>query len=300
MDGNMVMIFLAVTGALAVILWERIRTKRVMDTLDKMLDDAICGVFAQERFDESRLSGVEAKLSKYLSASVVSARNVAEEKDKIKTLIADISHQTKTPLANVLLYAGLLEEQPLTEQGRRCVEALESQAEKLQILIEALVKTSRLETGVLAMHPEPGGLSAIVESAAAQLMPKAAEKDIALTVVPGETEALCDPKWTREAVCNLLDNAVKYTPAGGRVTVETAAYEMFSRITVTDTGAGIPEEEQAKVFRRFYRGAAHYGDEGVGIGLYLVRQIAAEQGGYVKVSSQSGKGSAFSLYLPRG
>ena len=75
---------------------------------------------------------------------------------------------------------------------------------------------------------------------------------------------------------------------------------MFSRITVTDTGAGIPEEEQAKVFRRFYRGAAHYGDEGVGIGLYLVRQIAAEQGGYVKVSSQSGKGSAFSLYLPRG
>jgi signal transduction histidine kinase len=300
MDGNMVMIFLAVTGALAVILWERIRTKRVMDTLDKMLDDAICGVFAQERFDESRLSGVEAKLSKYLSASVVSARNVAEEKDKIKTLIADISHQTKTPLANVLLYAGLLEEQPLTEQGRRCVEALESQAEKLQILIEALVKTSRLETGVLAMHPEPGRLSAIVESAAAQLMPKAAEKDIALTVVPGETEALCDPKWTREAVCNLLDNAVKYTPAGGRVTVETAAYEMFSRITVTDTGAGIPEEEQAKVFRRFYRGAAHYGDEGVGIGLYLVRQIAAEQGGYVKVSSQSGKGSAFSLYLPRG
>ena len=300
MDGNMVMIFLAVTGALAVILWERIRTKRVMDTLDKMLDDAICGVFAQERFDESRLSGVEAKLSKYLSASVVSDRNVAEEKDKIKTLIADISHQTKTPLANVLLYAGLLEEQPLTEQGRRCVEALESQAEKLQILIEALVKTSRLETGVLAMHPEPGRLSAIVESAAAQLMPKAAEKDIALTVVPGETEALCDPKWTREAVCNLLDNAVKYTPAGGRVTVETAAYEMFSRITVTDTGAGIPEEEQAKVFRRFYRGAAHYGDEGVGIGLYLVRQIAAEQGGYVKVSSQSGKGSAFSLYLPRG
>ena len=195
-------------------------------------------------------------------------------------------------------YAGLLEEQPLTEQGRRCVEALESQAEKLQILIEALVKTSRLETGVLAMHPEPGGLSAIVESAAAQLMPKAAEKDIALIVVPGETEALCDPKWTREAVSTRLTmRGGKYTPAGGRVTVETAAYEMFSRITVTDTGAGIRRRNRQKCSGASIAARRTMGNEGVGIGLYLVRQIAAEQGGYVKGVLAKAERAVRSLFI---
>ena len=83
------------------------------------------------------------------------------------------------------------------------------------------------------------------------------------------------------------------------MTVRTSSYPMFSVVYVRDTGPGIPEEEQPKVFRRFYRGAEHREEEGVGIGLYLVRQIAQGQGGYVKVSSQMGVGSTFSLYLPR-
>ncbi len=101
-------------------------------------------------------------------------------------------------------------------------------------------------------------------------------------------------------MCNLLDNAVKYTPAGGAVTVEAFAYELFCRVDVTDTGPGIPEEEHARVFRRFYRSAAVAQEPGVGIGLYLARQIAEGQGGYLKVFSKPGKGAKFSLYLPRG
>ena len=116
---------------------------------------------------------------------------------------------------------------------------------------------------------------------------------------PADADAVFDPKWTEEAVYNLLDNAVKYTPAGGAVRVTVTAYQMFSAIHVSDTGPGIPEEEQPRVFQRFYRGAEHAEEEGVGIGLYLVRQIAEGQGGYVKVSSQPGVGSTFSLYLPR-
>lgn len=300
MDVTTILLIAALLAALAAVLWARARTRRTLKTLDEMLDAAIRGDFTEDRFDESRLSAMESKLSKYLSASVVSARNLNQEKDKIKALIADISHQTKTPIANVLLYAQLLAEQDLPEGSRNCVTALEGQAEKLQVLIEALVKTSRLETGILALHPVPGPLAPILESAAAQLAPKVAAKGVTVTVEPTEANALCDPKWTAEAVCNLLDNAVKYTPSGGTVTVQAVSYELFSRINVIDSGPGIPEAEQAKIFQRFYRGPENYGAEGVGIGLYLVRQIAEGQGGYVKVFSPQSGGAVFSLYLPRG
>ena len=278
------------------ILYYRRRTRRILHNLNRMLDIAMQGDFTEDSFDESLLSALESKLAHYLAASTVSARNVAAEKEKLKALIGDISHQTKTPIANILLYTQLLAEQP---GNRDCLDALEGQTRKLQSLIEALVKTSRLESGVIALHPVPGNLLPVLESAIAQLAPKAAAKDISIAMEALDAEAVFDPKWTEEAVYNLLDNAVKYSPPGGSVTVSTSVYPMFSAIHIRDTGPGIPEEEQAKVFQRFYRGAEHNDEEGVGIGLYLVRQIAQGQGGYVKVSAQMGEGSTFSLYLPR-
>lgn len=285
--------------AAAVILWYRHRTKRTMRRLDQMLDAAIWGDFHEDTFDESMLSAMETKLVRYLAASTVSARRMQEEKNKIKELIADISHQTKTPIANVLLYTQLLAEQELTEEGGRCVGALEAQVRKLQTLIEALVKTSRLESGVIALHPAMGVLQPVVSSAIAQLRPKAEEKGITLVLEPGDAEAAFDPKWTEEAVFNLLDNAVKYTPPGGTVSIGTEVFPLFVSINVRDTGPGIPEAEHPKVFQRFYRGMEHQTEEGIGIGLYLTRQIAEGQGGYVKVFSPREGGSVFSLYLPR-
>ena len=289
----------AILGAAALLLAYRWRTRRLLRRLDRMLDDAMAGIFTEQDFDESLLSAVESKLAHYLAANAVSAQKLQEEKDKIKALIGDISHQTKTPVANILLYAQLLTEQDLSPEGRDCAAALEGQVEKLRALIEALVKTSRLETGVLALHPKAEPLAPVLEEAVAQFALKAEEKGITLMLAPTNAAAVFDPKWTAEAVCNLLDNAVKYTPAGGTVTVEVIQYQMFCRINVSDTGPGIPEEERTKVFQRFYRSPAAYETEGVGIGLYLTRQSAEGQGGYVKVSSRPGKGSKFSLYLPR-
>lgn len=285
---------LAVLGAL----WNGWRTQRILDQLEEMLEEAVQGRFSERRFDESRLSRAETQLAHYLSASALSTQNLAEEKQAIQSLVADISHQTKTPLANILLYIQLLEEQPLTEEGRGCTAELESQAKKLQSLLDALVKTSRLEAGMLTLHPERRPLRPMLEEAVHQLAPRAAEKALTLTLAPTEAPAVFDPKWTAEAVCNLIDNAVKYTPAG-RVTVSARAYELFARVDVEDTGPGIPEEELAKLFQRFYRGRAASGEEGVGVGLYLVRQIAQGQGGYVKAFSRPGKGARFSLFLPR-
>lgn len=291
-----IVIAVVILAAAGIVFWYHRRTRRMLENLNRMLDIAMQGDFTEASFDESLLSALESKLAHYLAASTVSARNVAGEKDKLKALIGDISHQTKTPIANILLYSELLREQP---GNRDCLGALEGQTKKLQSLIDALVKTSRLESGVIALHPVPGKLLPMLESAISQLAPKAESKKIQITLEPTEADAVFDPKWTEEAVYNLLDNAVKYTPTGGAIRVTVTAYQMFSSIHVCDTGPGIPEEEQPRVFQRFYRGTEHAEEEGVGIGLYLVRRIAEGQGGYVKVSSQIGGGSTFSLYLPR-
>ena len=297
--GLLALAVLALLAAAGIALWTHLRSRRMLDTLDRMLDDAIRGDFQESLYDESRLSALETRMAHYLSASTVSAKNLAEEKDKIKTLIGDISHQTKTPIANLLLYAQLLGEQDLPPESRAYVSALEGQAEKLRFLIDALVKTSRLETGILAMAPAANPLQGLLDGAVAQGAPKAEAKGILLTVEPAALTARFDPKWTTEALYNLVDNAVKYTPAGGSVTLRAREYELFCRIDVTDTGPGIPEAEQAKIFQRFYRSPAVSGEEGVGIGLYLARQIAAGQGGYLKVTSRPGEGSTFSLFLRR-
>ena len=285
-------------AALFVFLSRR-RTARIMDSLATMLTEAMEGSFPAESFDESRMSSLESRLAQYLSAAQASALNLKKQRDQINSLISDISHQTKTPVANLKLYSQLLEEQPLSPQAMDCARAISAQTEKLESLMEALVKSSRLETGILALHPERQAIGPVLRRAVEQYMPRAREKGLELNLAESEGEAVFDAKWTEEAVCNLLDNAVKYTPAGGRVTVSSRNFEMFSVIRVEDTGPGIAGEEQARVFSRFYRSPSVRDREGVGLGLSLTRQIAEGQGGYVKLDSAPGRGCRFSIYLPR-
>ena len=124
-------------AALAAAVWNRLHARHVMKNLNRMLDAAMAGIFLERDFDESLLSAVESRFAHYLAANAVSAQKLQEEKDKIKTLIADISHQTKTPVANILLYAQLLSEQELSPEGRDCAGALEGQVEKLRALVDA-------------------------------------------------------------------------------------------------------------------------------------------------------------------
>lgn len=285
--------------ALIYAVYQKRYVRRTLNNLDSMIIKALDGEFSEDDYDESLKSSIEAKFARYLAASSKSFNGVKEEKERIKTLISDISHQTRTPVANIRLYTQLLGEQNLGEESRDCLEALESQTEKLQMLIEALVKTSRLETGILELHTKPEPLRNIVERSVEQYRPKADEKNIKLDAFTSDISAVCDAKWTEEAVCNLLDNAVKYTPDGGNITVRMSEYEMFCRIDVTDDGNGISEEEQPKIFGRFYRGKDVYNKQGVGIGLYLTRQIVSNEGGYMKVISSEGNGSTFSIFLQK-
>ena len=298
MTGYLMLGALAAAMGLAAV-WERRRSAKTLRRLEEMVEMALAGNFSEESFEESRLSALESRLARYLSSSALCARNLQAQKDQISSLISDISHQTRTPVANLRLYAQLLEEQPLTPQGRDCARAISAQSEKLQTLIEALVKTSRLESGLLALHPRQEELAPLAKRALEQYLPLAQKKGLSLTAGPLQGSAVLDAKWTEEALCNLVDNALKYTPAGGSVRLQVQNYELFAAIQIIDTGPGIPEDQQARIFGRFWRAPGAWQTEGVGIGLYLTRQIAEKQGGYVKVDSRPGQGSTFSLYLPR-
>lgn len=331
---------------LSIVCFERYRRKQLYLRLDHMLDCAMKGTFSEMHFDESMLSSLETKFANYLNNCSVSAQNLTDEKNKIKELISDISHQTKTPIANIMLYTQLLSErfshaapdpednsandsraESLSGQGasmemllKDCgpyITALNAQTEKLNFLIHSLIKTSRLETGILSVNPSVNEIPPLITEVISQAASGAQTKGIRLQFTPTQTDApsdgsaasrpggasqtaVFDRKWTTEALYNIVDNAIKYTPAGGSVTVSTRPYEFFRRIDISDTGIGIPEEEQAKVFARFYRSPSVSDIEGIGIGLYLSRQIISCQGGYIKVSSTPGVGTTFSVFLPSG
>lgn len=299
---NLVLFVIALAAILlgtAIVLIQRHKTRKILKSLNQMLNSALDGSFEEQCFDESLLSSVETRLNRYLTASMVSARNLTIEKEKIKELLADISHQTKTPIANILLYAQLLEEQELPKESIECVTALRGQAEKLNFLIASLVKLSRLETGVFTLHAVTNAVDPVLKETVEQFLSKAVQKEIQLTRNITNANAVFDYKWTIEALCNLVDNAIKYTPPGGRIQISVKEYDLFCCIDVADNGIGISEQEQAKVFSRFYRSPSVREQDGVGIGLYLTRQILAEQGGYIKVASSLGGGCVFSMYLPR-
>ena len=292
--------FLALAAAgLAFGLWQWAARRRIFRRLNAMLDRAIAGGFAEDRFDETELSALEGKLARFLRGAAHTQKTLEAEQAAVKALIADISHQTRTPLANLLLYGSLLAESGLPPQQQEQARAIMTQGEKLSFLIQTLVKASRLVTGIVIPSASPHSVGALLEEAAEQQEQAAQKKGVALRALPFEGTAAYDPRWTGEALGNVADNAVKYTPAGGTVTLCAQMLEGFCRIDVTDTGPGIPEEEQGEIFNRFYRGAGTHAAEGLGLGLYLAREILRLQGGYIKVSSAPGKGSTFSLYLPR-
>ena len=234
--------------------------------------------------------------------NILTAQNqmLAKEKEQIKTLISDISHQIKTPIAAANTFAELLSDGELSAEERtEYITTLQMSLGKLTFLTNSLIKMSRLESGIISLKPEKNSLNEIVLQAVKTVYAKAKEKGILITFECDQAfEAVLDFNWTAEAISNVIDNAVKYTPQGGFVRLQITEYPSFLRLDISDSGVGIAEEEQAKIFGRFYRGKQSVGTDGVGIGLYLTREIINKQNGYMKVSSDE-NGSTFSMFLPK-
>ncbi len=274
---------------------------RTIKRLEQMLEDGIQGNFRESGYNESRLSRLECRWRQFLENSSISRQSLEREKENIQGLISDISHQTRTPLSNIRLYGELLEER-LKASGGEAEAALArqivSQTERLEFLIQSLTKMSRLESNILMLQPSVQEICGLMENARQEILPKALAREIHVNIdCPHKISASYDKKWTSEALYNLLDNAVKYSPRGSEILLLAREYELYVDISVTDQGMGIPEEEIPRIFGRFYRTEAVQQEEGVGLGLYLAREILKKENGYIKVESREGAGSTFRMFL---
>ena len=289
---------------------------KVIERLDQMLDDAINGTFSESSYDETKLSRLESKWKEFLGTSVLSNQNLEAERHRLEQFISDISHQTKTPMTNIKMYTELLSEEVNTLQKneadaeavktsikkiQKYTEEIGRQNERLEFLIDSLTKLSRLESGTLEVVADKASVNELVKSGISAVKPKAAKKEIKIiTTAPEDAavEAAFDMKWTLEALINVLDNAVKYSPEGGTIEVKLSETEMYAAIHVIDEGQGISEEDATKIFGRFFRSSEVQQDDGVGIGLYLTREILSKEDGYIKViSNDKREGGEFVLYL---
>ncbi len=267
--------------------------------LNQMIDEAAAGEFEESEYDETELSKLEVKWKQFLTASKYSREQVETERKNIQKLVSDISHQTKTPLANILLYTELLEEQGLEDEGKELGRHIKEQSKKLEFLIQALVKTSQLESGSIRLYPKEQSIQPMLESLQVTAMQKAKEKQMEILLENQEEITACfDRKWTEEAVYNVIDNAIKYSEVGSKITINSVAYELFADIAIEDEGIGIKTKEIPHLFERFYRGSEVRSEEGVGVGLFLTREILNGQKGYITVK-QKEKGSVFHIFLPR-
>ncbi|MCX7682262.1 MAG: PAS domain S-box protein [Anaerolineae bacterium] len=228
--------------------------------------------------------------------------------DRMKArFVSNVSHELRTPITTIKLYATLLQQTtPQSGRWREYVDALVKEADHQARLIEDILEISRLDAGRLEMHPRPTSLNELAEQVVADRMVLAQQRHHRLEYRPWPESpvVLVDPERMVQVVSNLLENAIRYTPEGGTITVTTSMEEaegrLWGTVTVADTGIGIPEDELPHIFERFFRGAEVRAMQisGTGLGLSIVKEIVEFHGGKVTVKSRVGEGSVFTVWLP--
>ena len=234
------------------------------------------------------------------------ARNrEVERANRLKTeFLASMSHELRTPLHTIIGFSELLGEQlegPLTEKQQRFVGHILQDARHLLELINEVLDISKIESGRLELKRETFDFSQCVEEVMAGIRHHAASRNITLENQNNFHESLyADRLRLKEILYNLLNNAVKFTPEGGRVWIEAGREGDTLHISVCDTGIGIPEKEQPSIFEKFYQVGDISGGvrEGTGLGLPITKHLVELHGGAISVASQPGKGSSFRLVLP--
>lgn len=229
-------------------------------------------------------------------------QRLQSEEGKTKALITDISHQLKNPLASLKMSYELADTESLTpEEQQSFVKQGFAEILKIENLLDTFLQLSRLEAHMICIQPEDSSLKDTIIQAVNRVYMKAFQKEISIELNDFTDFVLPhDPKWTQEALINLLDNAIKYSPSGSHIEIRVIPVVSYIFIEVEDEGIGIPASEYSHIFQRFYRGSSPQvrQEEGSGVGLYLTRKILEEQGGTIRVKKGQ-KGSVFQLTLPK-
>ena len=265
---------------IGIILYKYIVLRSEMSELSDYIDKALDGNLEITEFDEKELSKIKSKLIKFLYASQVKEAKINTEKSKTKDLIADISHQTKTPITNLSLYISLLEEDPKDEY----LEIIKYELNKLEFLIQNLVKSSRLESNIISLQKHQANLKDIVEDALREFKVILSEKDISINLKDEDLIFNLDERWLKEAIHNLVDNAIKYSPKGSTINISVYKSYLNYNLDIENECKEISEEILPKIFERFYRGKNSVSKDGLGLGLYIAREIIEKHGGNIRAS----------------
>lgn len=270
------------------------------DLLDTLMELEEREVFPET--EDTMLSKLQGNVTKLIRRMRHQNKLARQEQEHMKGMISDLSHQLKTPLANLKMYSAFLQKEDLSEkQYREYVDILCMTVDRLNFLSENMIKISRLETGLIHLKCRKNKINEAVLRAVKDIYPKARQMGCEIIYQEErETELMAqfDADWTMEAVFNLLDNAVKYSEKAEErgIVLSVRKLGLFAEISVEDHNGAISREEQNRIFQRFYRGENSTGKEGIGLGLYLTREIALRQGGYVAVKATE-QGNIFSIYL---
>lgn len=273
-------------------------TNSLCYTLDNLFEEEMAPFQTAE--EDTLFHKINHKIVRFYDVMLEKQKRITKEHSDLQELISNISHQVKTPIANLKLVIQTLQNQDIP-QSKQCefLTACATQLDKLDFLMQAMIKTSRLESGVIELSPKFQPIYDTLAIALGGIILNAEKKQIQIDIdCPEDLSAYHDCKWTSEALFNILDNAVKYTPENGHIHVSAMKWSEYVKIDIKDTGPGIPEEHYGCIFQRFYREPSVHDVDGIGIGLYLSRKIISMHGGYMKVASEVGKGSCFSLFLP--
>ena len=276
------------------------KNRKTYRTIDRLLEQ----VLSQEKIElsdvrEGELSALVSKINRLQKILESQIEKAEEEKEQVKSLVSNMTHQLKTPLANLSLYVDILNSQNLDEQKKdEAIEKIKKQVDKLDWIIGSLGKMVKLEQNVIIFEAKGNPIKQTIRDAIDTIYEKAEKKEIALIMEPCEDYVLYhNRKWTAEVFVNILENAVKYTNKGGEIQIRVHPYEIYTEIQFQDNGCGIQEKEITEIFKRFYRSREVENIEGSGIGLYLSNLILAKEKGYLVVKSIYGEGSCFSVFL---
>ncbi|KNF09565.1 two-component system signal transduction histidine kinase [Gottschalkia purinilytica] len=274
------------------------KLEKVSFAIDRIMDgDFSMTVNIDKEGILSRLESQFYQMSKRLKLSL---ENLNSEKENIKSLVTDISHQIKTPISSIKLFNTLLTDNELEEQEKvEFLERTKEEVDKLEWLSNSLIKISRMEAGIIQLKKENKDIKKTILEAVNGIYLRALDSNIDINIMVDSINVYHDSKWTKEAIFNILENAVKYTHENGQIDITLEKLETYIKIDIEDNGIGIPSNEISNIFNRFYRGNLEKvrNSEGSGIGLYLSRKILEEQGGNVTVSSQENKGTKFTIFL---
>lgn len=275
---------------------------QIVAALSDLLD-SLSELERQEVFPENEdtlLSKLQSKTDKMVTTLRLQNDREREEHENIKGLVSDLSHQLKTPISNLKMYTEFLKDPHITmEERQQYLHILDLSVERLLFLSEGMIKVSRLESGLITLHCERQSINETILQAVKDIYASAKEADIMITYKEEVScDILHDRRWTAEACFNLLDNAVKYGKPGNEIVLAIRELGLTIEISVTDQNEPISGEERTRIFERFYRGKNVIEKEGVGIGLYLAREIIEKQGGCLSVCP-AGHGNRFSIVLPK-